>query len=113
MARMTGGRAIVRSIIEHGVDTIFGLPGIQLDHLFNALHDERNSVRVIHPRHEQAAGYMAYGYAQSTGMTHNMNILCMQRLIDLLRLRMPLVIEGTVMPPGPFRESLHDIRHHG
>lgn len=67
MARMTGGRAIVRSIIEHGVDTIFGLPGIQLDHLFNALYDERNSVRVIHPRHEQAAGYMAYGYAQSTG----------------------------------------------
>lgn len=67
MSRMTGGRAIVRTIVEHGVNTIFGLPGVQLDQLFNALHDERNAVRVIHPRHEQAAGYMAFGYAQSTG----------------------------------------------
>ena len=67
MPRMTGGQAIVKSLREHGVDTVFGLPGVQLDHLFNALHDERNAVQVIHPRHEQAAGYMAYGYAQSSG----------------------------------------------
>ena len=67
MARMTGGQALVRSILRQGVDTIFGLPGIQLDFLFNALHDEGNSVRVLNARHEQGTAYMAYGYAQSTG----------------------------------------------
>ncbi|MCP5149574.1 MAG: hypothetical protein H6983_22575 [Ectothiorhodospiraceae bacterium] len=64
---MTGGQAIVRSMRAHGVDTVFGLPGVQLDHLFNALHDEGNAIRVLQPRHEQGAGYMALGYAQSTG----------------------------------------------
>ena len=67
MARMTTARAIVRSLVANGVDTVFGLPGVQLDALFNALHDERNRVRVIHPRHEQAAAYMALGYAQASG----------------------------------------------
>ena len=66
MARMTTARAIVRSLVANGVDTVFGLPGIQLDALFNALHDERNRIRVIHPRHEQAAAYMALGYAQAS-----------------------------------------------
>ena len=65
MARMTTARAIVRSLVANGVDTVFGLPGVQLDHLFNALHDERDRIRVIHPRHEQAAAYMALGYAQA------------------------------------------------
>ena len=67
MARMTTARAIVRSLVANGVDTVFGLPGVQLDALFNALHDERNRIRVIHPRHEQAAAYMALGYAQASG----------------------------------------------
>ena len=66
MTRMTTGRAIVHSLVANGVDTVFGLPGVQLDPLFNALHDERNRIRVIHPRHEQAAGYMALGYAQAS-----------------------------------------------
>ena len=67
MPRLTGGQAIVKSLREQGVDVVFGLPGVQLDQLFNALHDESNSIRLIHPRHEQAAAYMAFGYAQSTG----------------------------------------------
>ena len=66
MARMTTARAIVRSLAANGVDTVFGLPGVQLDALFNALHDESNRIRVIHPRHEQAAAYMALGYAQAS-----------------------------------------------
>jgi acetolactate synthase-1/2/3 large subunit len=67
MARMTGGQALVRALEAHGVDTIFGIPGVQMDHFFNALHDERNTIRVIHTRHEQGAAYMAYGYAAATG----------------------------------------------
>jgi acetolactate synthase-1/2/3 large subunit len=67
MTRMTGGQAIVRSLKAYGVDTIFCLPGVQLDHFFNALWEESNSIRAIQPRHEQGAAYMAYGYALSSG----------------------------------------------
>ena len=67
MTKMTGGQAIVRSLKQYDVDTIFALPGVQLDHFFNALYDERNSLRAIQPRHEQGAAYMAFGYALSSG----------------------------------------------
>jgi acetolactate synthase-1/2/3 large subunit len=67
MTRMTGGQAIVRSLKAHGIDTLFALPGVQLDHFFNALYDEGNSIRAIQPRHEQGAAYMAYGYALASG----------------------------------------------
>lgn len=63
----TGGDLVVQSLVEHGVDTVFGLPGIQLDHLFCALHDAPAPPRMIIARHEQGAAYMAFGYAQATG----------------------------------------------
>lgn len=65
--RITGGEAMVRSLLAHGIDTVFGLPGIQLDHLFNAFHDHANELRVLNARHEQGTAYMAFGWAQSTG----------------------------------------------
>ncbi len=68
MPRMTGAEAIVKSLRGYDVDTIFGLPGGQLDHLFDAMFKE-DGLRVIHTRHEQGAAYMAYGYAKSTGRT--------------------------------------------
>src|SRR3546814_3126225 len=64
---MSGGEAVVRSLIANGIDTIFGLPGVQLDHFFNALHDHGNELRVLNARHEQGTAYMAFGWAQSTG----------------------------------------------
>jgi acetolactate synthase-1/2/3 large subunit len=64
---LTGGQALVASLKANGVDTIFGLPGIQLDGFFGALWEERENIRVIHPRHEQTTGYMADGYARVTG----------------------------------------------
>src|SRR3954468_23889481 len=67
MDKMTGGQAIVRSLMDHGVDVIFGLPGVQLDNLFDALHEKRQSLRTFHTRHEQGAAYMALGYAQASG----------------------------------------------
>lgn len=67
MARMTGGQAVVKALRKHGIDTIFALPGVQLDGLFCALHDEGNAIRVIHTRHEQGAAYMAFGYARASG----------------------------------------------
>ncbi len=65
--RMTGGDAIVQSLLRHGVDTIFAIPGVQTYGLFDALHRAADRIRLIGPRHEQATGYMAFGYARSTG----------------------------------------------
>ncbi|MFT6582680.1 MAG: acetolactate synthase-1/2/3 large subunit [Alphaproteobacteria bacterium] len=67
MAKMTGGQAIVRTLTSHGIDVIFGLPGVQLDNTFDALFEAQNTIRTIHTRHEQGAAYMALGYAQASG----------------------------------------------
>ena len=67
MPRMTGGEAIVASLLAHGIDTVFGLPGVQLYGLFDALAREANRIRVINARHEQGVAYMALGAAASTG----------------------------------------------
>ncbi len=67
MTTMSGAEALVQSIKSYGVDTIFALPGAQLDPLFDVLYREQDSIRVIHTRHEQGTAYMAFGYAQSTG----------------------------------------------
>ena len=50
-----------------GSTRVFGLPGAQLYPLFDALQQRSDRVRTIGARHEQACGYMAFGYARSTG----------------------------------------------
>ena len=67
MPRMTGGEAIVESLLRHGIDTIFGLPGVQVYGLFDALARNKNRLRLINARHEQTTAYMALGYAYATG----------------------------------------------
>jgi acetolactate synthase-1/2/3 large subunit len=63
----TVGTAILDAARANGMTTIFGVPGAQIYPLFDALYD--SGVDLIVPRHEQAAGYMAMGYAKSTGRT--------------------------------------------
>jgi acetolactate synthase-1/2/3 large subunit len=63
--RLTGGRAMIEAARANGMDTIFALPGAQIYPLFDALH--ASDVRLIVPRHEQAAAYMAMGFAKSSG----------------------------------------------
>ena len=65
----TGGEALVHGLLAHGIDTIFGLPGIQTDHFYNAVYDVGDRMRLIHTRHEQGAAYMALGYALASGKT--------------------------------------------
>lgn len=67
MVRLTGGQALVAQLRREGVETIFGLPGVQLDWAFDALYAHRDHIRVVHTRHEQACSYMADGYARTTG----------------------------------------------
>ena len=65
MTSTSGGEAIVGGLVAHGVDTVFGLPGAQTYGLFDAF--QQAQLKVIGARHEQACGYMAFGYARSTG----------------------------------------------
>jgi acetolactate synthase I/II/III large subunit len=58
---------LLEAVAAHGVDTIFGLPGGQLDHFFDAIYAAGDRIRLIGTRHEQGAAYMAFGYARSTG----------------------------------------------
>jgi acetolactate synthase-1/2/3 large subunit len=67
MAQLTGGQALARSLVREGVDTIFLLPGVQLDWALDALYDEQDAITLYHTRHEQATAYMADGYARTTG----------------------------------------------
>src|SRR5437867_2163267 len=67
MPLMSGGDAVVRSILGQGVSTIYALPGVQSDHLFNAMFDAGEALTVVHTRHEQGAAYMALGAALATG----------------------------------------------
>src|ERR1700716_1327592 len=65
--QLNGAQALVRSLVGEGVEVVFGLPGVQLDWAFDALYEARESIRTYHTRHEQATGYMADGYARTTG----------------------------------------------
>lgn len=65
--RMTTGQATVAALAANGTDTVFCLPGVQNDYLFDALHGAQDHIRAIHTRHEQGAAYMALGAAMSSG----------------------------------------------
>lgn len=75
MAKKTGGEAVVEALVNHGMQLLFGLPGIQNDWLYNALYDARDKIKVIHTRHEQGAAYMALGYALATGEPMVFNVV--------------------------------------
>src|SRR5438270_1875867 len=67
MPQMTTAEAIVKGLTSHGLDTIYALPGVQNDHLFDALFKAQDRVSTIHTRHEQGAAYMQLGAALATG----------------------------------------------
>jgi acetolactate synthase-1/2/3 large subunit len=64
---MTAAEATVATLLAHGIDTVYGLPGLHNDPLFDAFHGARDRLRVIHTRHEQGSAYMALGAALATG----------------------------------------------
>ena len=63
--KLNGGQALMRSLENHGVETIFGLPGGAILPVYDPLLE--SSIRHVLVRHEQGAGHMAQGYAQATG----------------------------------------------
>jgi acetolactate synthase-1/2/3 large subunit len=63
----TGGEALVDGLAAHGVETVFALPGVQIYGLCDALAKAADRIRTVGARHEQTVGYMAFGYARSSG----------------------------------------------
>src|SRR5204862_2287677 len=58
---------LVERLIDWGVDTVFGLPGDGINGIMEALRTHSERIRFIHVRHEEAAAFMACGYAKFTG----------------------------------------------
>ena len=56
---------MVASLVAHGVEVVFGIPGTHNLPIYAALG--KSGIRHVTPRHEQGAGYAADGYARSTG----------------------------------------------
>src|SRR5262249_21951488 len=65
--RMTTAEATVAALIAHGIDTVYVLPGVHNDSLFDALFKAGDHIRTVHTRHEQGAAYLALGAALATG----------------------------------------------
>jgi acetolactate synthase-1/2/3 large subunit len=65
MKKITGAQAIVKCLLEEGVDTIFGFPGGAVIDLYDELLE--SEIRHILVRHEQGAVHAADGYARATG----------------------------------------------
>src|SRR3954454_2605177 len=63
----TGADILVENLIDWGVDTIFGIPGDGINGIIEALRKRQELVRFIQVRHEEAAAFMACGYAKATG----------------------------------------------
>ena len=63
---MTGAQLLVETLKAHGVDTIFGIPGIHNLAIYDALVDQP-AIRVVTTRDERGAGHMADGYARASG----------------------------------------------
>jgi acetolactate synthase-1/2/3 large subunit len=61
----TIGEALIDLLEAHGVDTVFGIPGVHTVELYRGL--ARSKIRHVTPRHEQGAGFMADGYARASG----------------------------------------------
>jgi acetolactate synthase-1/2/3 large subunit len=64
-AAATVAEHMAAQLVAEGVEVVFTVPGEQIDPLMGAI--ARTDIRIVPARHEQAAAFMAYGYARSTG----------------------------------------------
>ena len=61
------GESLARRLVEWGVDTVFGLPGDGINGLMEGFRRQREKLRFVLVHHEEAAAFMATGYAKATG----------------------------------------------
>ncbi len=65
--RLCGADIIVRTLIEQGVDVVFGYPGGQIINVYDSLYKYRDELRHVLTAHEQGAAHAADGYARVSG----------------------------------------------
>ena len=65
--QITGREALIRSLIQEGIDTIFGYPGGAIMPIFDTIYDYKEQIKHILVRHEQGATHAAQGYARTSG----------------------------------------------
>src|SRR5438874_13486743 len=64
---MTGGEVLVDCLLDWGVEVVFGLPGDGVNGVIEAFRKTQDKIKFIQVRHEEAAAFMACGYAKYTG----------------------------------------------
>jgi pyruvate dehydrogenase (quinone) len=64
---MTAADVLVETLLDWGVDVVFGLPGDGINGVIESLRTHQDKIRFIQVRHEEAAAFMACGYAKFTG----------------------------------------------
>ena len=67
--KVSGSEALIRALIQEGVDTIFGYPGGAIMPVYDALYDHLDEINHILVRHEQGATHAAEGFARASGRT--------------------------------------------
>jgi acetolactate synthase-1/2/3 large subunit len=67
--QMTGAQILVQSLLDQGVEVVFGYPGGSVLNIYDALYERQTELRHIVTSHEQGAAHAADGYARSTGKT--------------------------------------------
>jgi len=67
MASQNASDILVGTLIEGGVEVVFGLPGDGINGIVEALRTRQKEIRFVQARHEEAAAFMAVGYAKVTG----------------------------------------------
>ncbi|MBQ7060901.1 MAG: biosynthetic-type acetolactate synthase large subunit [Clostridia bacterium] len=65
--KISGARIIAECLLEQGVDTVFGYPGVSIIRVYDELYKKRGKIRHILTAHEQGAAHAADGYARATG----------------------------------------------
>ncbi|MFJ5985400.1 5-guanidino-2-oxopentanoate decarboxylase [Lentzea sp. NPDC092896] len=117
--RLTGGDALVRALLAHGTELVFGIPGTHNLGIYRALAE--HGVRHVTPRHEQGAGFAADGYARVTGKpgicltTSGPAVLnAMTAVTQSYSDSVPVLLISPGMPlrhPGRGNGTLHEVRH--
>lgn len=120
MLRLTGGQAVVAALRAHGVDTIFGIPGVHTLPLYDAMLDEPG-LRHVLARHEQGAGFMADGYARVAGKEGIVSVITgpgvtnvATPVADAYADAVPLLVIASSLPRasrGRRRGELHEVKN--
>ena len=67
MKKILGSEALIKSLLEEGVDTIFGYPGGAIMPIYDSLYSYQDKINHILTRHEQGAIHAAQGYSRVSG----------------------------------------------